>query len=129
MSCLKILAVTDQIVDSLHSPNVKNRFGDVDGIISCGDLPYGYLDYLVTVLGKPLYFVHGNHDKDYEYTENGRRQLAPQGVIRGTPPPNEFPEPPVSNHRQDRGQHGHHHGIPEDGRVFGHPGEVGEAGF
>ncbi len=81
MSRLKILAVTDQVIDSLHSPNVKNRFGDVDLIISCGDLPYGYLDYLVTVLGKPLYFVHGNHDRDYEYTENGRRYLAPQGAI------------------------------------------------
>ena len=81
MSRLKILAVTDQVVDSLYSPNVKNRFGDVDLIISCGDLPYSYLDYLVTILGKPLYFVHGNHDKDYEYTENGRRYLAPQGAI------------------------------------------------
>jgi Icc-related predicted phosphoesterase len=80
MTCFKILAVTDQAVDSLHSPNVKNRFGDVDMIISCGDLHYVYLDYLVTVLGKPLYFVHGNHDRDYEYTENGRRYLAPQGA-------------------------------------------------
>ncbi len=81
MTRLKILAVTDQVVDSLHSPNVKNRFGDVDLIISCGDLPYSYLDYLVTVLSKPLYFVHGNHDKDYEYTESGRRYLAPLGAI------------------------------------------------
>ena len=80
MSRLKILAVTDQVVDSLHSSSVKDRFGDVDLIISCGDLPYSYLDYLVTVLGKPLYFVHGNHDRDYEYTETGRRYLAPQGA-------------------------------------------------
>ena len=80
MSRLKILAVSDQAVDALHSPNVKKRFEDADLIISCGDLPYGYLDYLVTVLGKPLYFVHGNHDRDYEYTENGRRYLAPLGA-------------------------------------------------
>ena len=78
---MKILAVTDHVVDSLHSPNVKQRFGDVDFIISCGDLPYGYLDYLMTVLGKPLYYVHGNHDRDHEYTEAGRRQLGPQGAI------------------------------------------------
>jgi Icc-related predicted phosphoesterase len=81
MSRIKILAVTDQVVDSLHSPNVKQRFGDVDFVISCGDLPYGYLDYLATVLSKPLYFVHGNHDKDYEYTEEGKRHLAPEGAI------------------------------------------------
>jgi Icc-related predicted phosphoesterase len=77
---MKILAVTDQVVDSLHSANVKQRFGNVDLIISCGDLPYGYLDYLMTVLGKPMYYVHGNHDKDHEYTESGRRSLAPQGA-------------------------------------------------
>ncbi len=81
MSPIKILAVTDQVVESLHSQNVQQRFGDVDFMISCGDLPYGYLDFLITVLGKPMYYVHGNHDKDYEYTETGIRQLAPQGAI------------------------------------------------
>ncbi len=81
MSRIKILAVTDQVVEALYGPSVKTRFGDVDFIISCGDLPYGYLDYLMTVLARPLYYVHGNHDKDYEYTETGRRYLAPQGAI------------------------------------------------
>ena len=78
---MKILAVTDQVVESLYSSNVKQRFGDVEMIVSCGDLPYGYLDYLVTMLNRPLYFVHGNHDRDYEYTETGTRYLAPQGAL------------------------------------------------
>jgi Icc-related predicted phosphoesterase len=77
---IKILAITDQAVDSLHSPNIVQRFGEVDLIISCGDLPYDYLDYIVTVLNKPMYFVHGNHDRDFEYTETGRRHLAPRGA-------------------------------------------------
>lgn len=76
---MKILAVSDQVVDALYHPNVQERFGDVDLIISCGDLPYSYLDYIVTLLNKPMYFVHGNHDRDYEYAENGKRWLAPQG--------------------------------------------------
>jgi Icc-related predicted phosphoesterase len=76
---MKILAVSDQVVDALYHPNVQERFGDVDLIISCGDLPYSYLDYIVTLLNKPMYFVHGNHDRDYEYAENGKRRLAPQG--------------------------------------------------
>ena len=80
MGTLKILAITDQVVDSLHSPNVVRRFSDVDLIISCGDLPYDYLDYIVTMLNKPMYFVHGNHDRDFEYTETGRRYLAPRGA-------------------------------------------------
>ncbi len=76
---MKILAVSDQIVETLHSPSIIERFGDVDLIISCGDLPYSYVDYIVTLLNKPMYFVHGNHDRDYEYTEQGRRHLAPLG--------------------------------------------------
>ncbi len=81
MSRIKILAVTDQVVESLYSANVKDRFGNVDLIISCGDLSYSYLDYLVTVLGKLVYYVHGNRDKDHEYTKSGRRHLTPQGAI------------------------------------------------
>jgi uncharacterized protein len=76
---LKILAITDQVVDALYSPNVKLRCRDVDLIISCGDLPHGYLDYIVTLSGKPMYFVHGNHDRDFEYTETGKRHLEPFG--------------------------------------------------
>lgn len=41
---------------------MKNIASDVDIIISCGDLPAYYLDFLVTVLGKPMYYVCGNHD-------------------------------------------------------------------
>ena len=80
MGMTKILAITDQVVAALHSPNVQRRFGEADLIISCGDLPYDYLDYIVTMLGKPMYFVHGNHDRDFEYTETGRRYLAPRGA-------------------------------------------------
>ncbi len=77
---MKILAVSDQVVDVLYRPDVRDRFGDVDLIISCGDLPYSYLDYLVTLLGKPMYFVHGNHDRSFEYTESGKQMVAPQGA-------------------------------------------------
>ena len=31
-------------------------------MISCGDLPFDYLDYIVTFLGVPVYYVLGNHD-------------------------------------------------------------------
>ncbi len=77
---MKILAVSDQVVDVLYRPDVQGRFGDVDLIISCGDLPYSYLDYLVTLLGKPMYFVHGNHDQSFEYTESGKQTIAPLGA-------------------------------------------------
>jgi uncharacterized protein len=33
-----------------------------DFIVSCGDLPFDYLEYVVTVANVPLLFVPGNHD-------------------------------------------------------------------
>jgi len=76
---VKILAVSDQVVDSLYTTKVKGRFGDVDMILGCGDLPYYYLEFLVTVINRPLYYVHGNHDRSFEITAGGRRQIAPAG--------------------------------------------------
>ncbi|MBV9602019.1 MAG: metallophosphoesterase [Chloroflexi bacterium] len=61
---VKILAVCDEVDSRLYS----GRTGPVqlqtapDVMISCGDLPAYYLDYLVSKLDVPLYAVHGNHD-------------------------------------------------------------------
>jgi Icc-related predicted phosphoesterase len=60
---LKILAVGDSIEPSLYDHFDKSKFVDIDLIISCGDLEPGYLDFLTTMLVKPLYYVRGNHDK------------------------------------------------------------------
>ena len=59
---MKILAVSDQVEERLYSPGVKNNFSDVDLLIGCGDLPYEYLEYLLSVLNVPLVYVPGNHD-------------------------------------------------------------------
>ena len=59
---MRILALSDQVVDSIYSADVRERFGDVDLLLSCGDLPYSYLEYLVTMLNVPAFYVHGNHD-------------------------------------------------------------------
>ena len=78
---MKILAVSDQVVDSLYHPNVKHRFADIDLILGCGDLPYDYLEFLVSSFNRPLYYVHGNHDKMIEYTEAGARPISAGGCI------------------------------------------------
>jgi hypothetical protein len=69
---VKILALSDEVVESLYRPEVKDRFGDVDVILACGDLPFYYLEFMLTILGKPLYYVHGNHDKPAQYRSDGR---------------------------------------------------------
>lgn len=69
---MKILALSDEVVESLYRPEIKDRFGEVDLILGCGDLPFFYLEFMVTILGKPLYYVHGNHDKPSQYLSDGR---------------------------------------------------------
>lgn len=60
---LKILAVADEVDSRLYGSGERLRSeGIPDLIISCGDLPSYYLDYLVSQLDVPLYAVHGNHD-------------------------------------------------------------------
>lgn len=59
---MKILAISDEIVPWIYGSQLEERCGDVDLIVSCGDLPYDYLEYIVARLNKPAYFVHGNHD-------------------------------------------------------------------
>ncbi len=59
---MKLLVVSDVVNQKLYSPLVTTVAKDVDIIISCGDLPMYYLDYLVSSLNKPLLYVCGNHD-------------------------------------------------------------------
>lgn len=59
---INILSVSDIVIPTVYQPDFRKRFFGKDIIISCGDLPYDYLDYLVSTLDIPLFFVRGNHD-------------------------------------------------------------------
>ena len=61
----KILAVSDQVVERIYPLAADGHFQDVDLIFGCGDLPYTYLEYLLSVVNVPLYYVPGNHDPKY----------------------------------------------------------------
>ncbi len=61
---MRILALSDQVIDFLYSPLVRERFSDVDVVVGCGDLPAHYLEYVITQLNVPLLYVPGNHDPD-----------------------------------------------------------------
>lgn len=71
MTPKKVLAVSDIELDFIYSPRVRERFQHIDLILGCGDLPYYYLEYLISVLNKPLFFVRGNHSNIVEYTSEG----------------------------------------------------------
>ena len=69
---MKILAVSDEVVELIYSPRIKDRYGDVDLVLACGDLPGYYLEFIVSVLDVPLYYVPGNHDRTTRYLDDGR---------------------------------------------------------
>lgn len=64
---MKILAISDEIIDRLYSLRVRETYPDVRMLFGCGDLPYAYLEFLVTVYNVPLFYVPGNHDPQYDY--------------------------------------------------------------
>ena len=69
---MKILLIADEESPYLWDYYQPGRLKDVDLILSCGDLKQEYLEFLVTMASKPLYYVHGNHDKGYiEYPPEG----------------------------------------------------------
>lgn len=77
---LKTLSLSDIVVQFIYSPNIRQRFSNVDLVIGCGDLPYYYLEYVISMLDAPLFFVRGNHDKEIEYGKAGKRHGPLGGV-------------------------------------------------
>jgi Icc-related predicted phosphoesterase len=74
---VKILAVSDEVVERLYSLCETGHFSEIELILGCGDLPYPYLENLLTFLNLPLFYVPGNHDPNYNpdnhlaYVEGG----------------------------------------------------------
>ncbi len=78
---MKLLAVSDVEIGFLYSPMIRDRYQDVDLILSCGDLPYYYIEYMVSMLNVPCYFVRGNHASDREFGAGGIIRRFPWGAV------------------------------------------------
>jgi len=76
---MRILAISDRVAPQIYDAGVKTRYGDVDLVLGCGDLPHYYLEYVVTMLSVPLYYVMGNHGSEVEYTSFGGERRFPGG--------------------------------------------------
>lgn len=64
---MKILCISDTEMPQLeNATNLRRRYNDIDCIISCGDMPVTYLDFITTIAAVPLFYVRGNHDEHYE---------------------------------------------------------------
>ena len=103
---MKILLIADEESPYLWDFYQPGRLDGIDLILSCGDLKQEYLEFLVTMSGKPLYYVHGNHDKGYVnfppegcdcvddqvVSFNGLRILGLGGCVRYNPGPYQYTE-------------------------------------
>ena len=63
---MRILTISDRVVPILYSPHILTRLGKIDLVLSCGDLPFYYLDFVSSMLGAPCYYVFGNHAQGLE---------------------------------------------------------------
>ncbi len=62
---MKILLVSDREEPYIWDYFDRERFKDIELILSCGDLKAEYLSFLVTMIKAPLFYVPGNHNKNY----------------------------------------------------------------
>ena len=77
---MKIHAISDVATKALRSSQCRERLDGVDLILSCGDLPRAYLEYLTNFTAAPILYVHGNHDNDYAQHEPGGCICVDDGV-------------------------------------------------
>ena len=78
---MKALAVSDRVMEQLYCSDVRQKYPDIDLLIGCGDLPFYYLEFLVSALDVPMFYVRGNHDKGPQYTVTGRILEQVQGGV------------------------------------------------
>jgi hypothetical protein len=94
---MKILVVADKVQDYVYSPGLKERMPEVELVLSCGDLPFYYLEFIVSSLNVPLLYVFGNHNT-FEYlghkskpqmpgptTDPIRKMYGPMGQVKWAP--------------------------------------------
>ena len=78
---MKILCVSDMEAPQLHNAdNLRRQYGDIDAVISCGDLSPSYLEFIATIIAAPMFYVRGNHDESYERQPPGGIDLHRQVV-------------------------------------------------
>ena len=71
---MKILCISDATDTLIYSSVAPTLYKDVDFVISAGDLPLRYYDYIQTMLRKDVYYVYGNHNlEDFDRMMRGGR--------------------------------------------------------
>ncbi len=69
---MRILALSDLVDQRVYSAELSELYPEVDLVVGCGDLPFYYLEHVVTTLNRPVVYVHGNHDAELQAMVDGR---------------------------------------------------------
>jgi len=77
---VRVLAIADEIADALWGSALQDLLPDV--IVACGDLPFEYLENIVSRTDRPLLYVPGNHDPDLRAAD-GWRVMSPLAMPPG----------------------------------------------
>jgi 3',5'-cyclic AMP phosphodiesterase CpdA len=81
---VRVLAVSDEVDEALWQDTRSISSAKI--VLSCGDLPFDYLDHLSQALDVPLVFVPGNHDVDVSGYHFSRAGLALRAGMPVEPP-------------------------------------------
>jgi Icc-related predicted phosphoesterase len=75
-TAVKILCISDTVMPQMESAaNLRRRYSDIELVLSCGDMPAVYLEFITSVLNVPLFYVRGNHDEAYTESPPGGENL------------------------------------------------------
>jgi uncharacterized protein len=80
---VRLLAIADEVAESLYGDTLRDLRPDL--ILSCGDLPFEYLENLVSRTDVPLLYVPGNHDPELKQGDSTFEGLSAN--FDGTGPP------------------------------------------
>lgn len=80
---MRILAVADEVAESLYGDTLDELRPDL--ILAAGDLPFDYLENLVSRTDVPLLYVPGNHDPQLKLGDSTFEGLSPK--FDGSGPP------------------------------------------
>jgi Icc-related predicted phosphoesterase len=76
---MKILAISDLVDERVYSEHIRVNYPEIELVLGCGDLPLYYLEFVASMLNRPVLYVRGNHDAPYEETADGRQRTVAQG--------------------------------------------------
>lgn len=77
----RILAIADEVDEGLYTDKLQGLRPDL--VVSAGDLPFDYLEYIVSRLDVPLVYVPGNHDAELRSSDPTWTPLGADAPERG----------------------------------------------